>query len=156
MLASFSGCIKLPLPRRRNNIFKSTYTDIEFPLCGGSYKTIRTWIVVDWCDNRDTTVTQVLESLDTLPPVWNMAFDDFQPGNTYAGSQNCIGSITLPFEDYAAASDLCSPLEPEDYDVTYRRGDNSTTDGFEALIRTDVVILDNIYSLFDSVESFKF
>ena len=122
------------------DIFKSTYTDTKFPLCGGSYKILRTWYVVDWCDNRDTSVTQILESLDTVPPVWNDNFDDFDPGNTFAGSQECVGMITLPFEKYAAANDLCYALEPDDYRVTYRRGDITQNDGFEALIRTDVVI----------------
>ena len=144
------------------DIFKSIYTDIRFPLCDGSFKILRTWIVVDWCDNKDTSVTQVLESLDTIPPAWNLALDtippawnlaldtippawnlaldSFDPGSTDAGSQNCIGSITLPFEDYAAATDLCYALQPEDYTVRYRKGDSTTMDGFEAQIRTDVDI----------------
>ncbi len=122
------------------DIFESIYTDIRFPLCDGSFNILRTWIVVDWCDNKDTSVTQVLESLDTIPPAWNLASDAFDPGSTDAGSQNCIGSITLPFEDYAAATDLCYALQPEDYTVRYRKGDSTTMDEFEAQIRTDVDI----------------
>ena len=124
------------------DIFKSFYTDTRFPLCGGSFKILRTWIVVDWCEGKDTSVTQILESLDTLPPVWNMNFE-ISPGSTYAGSQACIGSITVPLEEYAAATDLCYALKIDDYKVRYRKGDLNAPDGFEAQIRTDVTIWPN-------------
>ena len=122
------------------DIFKSTYTDTHFPLCEGSFKVLRTWTVVDWCDGRDTTVQQILEALDTTAPVWNMNFETME-GTTYTGSQACEGSITIPLEEYAAATDLCYDLKPEDYVVTYKLGDTNSMSGFEDQIRTDVTVL---------------
>ncbi len=124
------------------DIFKATHTDTHFPLCGGSFKVLRTWTVVDWCDGRDTTIQQILEALDTVPPVWNMNFETME-GSTYTGSQSCEGSITIPLEEYAAASDLCYALQPDDYKVTYKLGDTTTMSGFEDQIRTDVTVATN-------------
>ncbi len=47
-------------------------SDIIVPICSGSYKILRTWTVVDWCNgNATTTQMQTIEVLDSTPPVVN-------------------------------------------------------------------------------------
>ncbi|HEY3387385.1 MAG TPA: T9SS type A sorting domain-containing protein [Saprospiraceae bacterium] len=48
------------------------HSDFLIPLCSGSYKIMRTWIVVDWCNNnQSTSAVQVIEVLDVTPPIVN-------------------------------------------------------------------------------------
>lgn len=68
------------------------YNDLEVPICGGSYKIMRTWTVFDWCTgNTDTIDVQVIEILDTTPPVVTA------PGDiTVSTSLNCEANFVLP------------------------------------------------------------
>lgn len=47
----------------------SSFTDLQIPLCSGSYKIMRTWTVMDWCINSSTTAVQLIEVIDNTPPV---------------------------------------------------------------------------------------
>ncbi len=46
--------------------FKMTYTDIVFPTCGNTYKVVREWTVIDWCNsNYPRTINQIIKIVDT-------------------------------------------------------------------------------------------
>lgn len=49
-----------------NIVYK--YDDMVFPICGGSYKIRRTWLMKDWCTTGETTCVQWIKISDTLPP----------------------------------------------------------------------------------------
>lgn len=69
------------------------YTNVVVPLCSGSYKILRTWTVVDWCNNNQTTTAmQVIEVLDKTPPVV------IAPANFTAssGPSGCTADVIVP------------------------------------------------------------
>jgi hypothetical protein len=49
---------------------ESTYSDIAFDLCGGSYKLLREWLVVDWCTNETREHNQIIKVDDTSAPLF--------------------------------------------------------------------------------------
>jgi len=80
----------------------ATYSNLIVPICSGSYKIMRTWTVVDWCDNnQSSTDVQVIEVLDQTPPVVN-APADFTMSTS---AQNCSADVIMP---PAIISDDCS------------------------------------------------
>ncbi len=72
-----------------------------FPTCGGGYKFIREWIVIEWCTNEIKTGNQTIEITDTTPPTI-VCPDDLTFSTT---SNNCLGNIILPTP---TVSDDCS------------------------------------------------
>ena len=45
-------------------------SDVIFPHCSGSYVIQRTWTVIDWCNNNQSTAAmQIIEVVDHTPPV---------------------------------------------------------------------------------------
>lgn len=72
-----------------------------FPTCGGGYKFIREWIVIDWCSNEVITGNQTIEITDTTPPSITCPEDI----TTSTTSNDCTGSIILPIP---TVSDDCS------------------------------------------------
>lgn len=49
-----------------NIVYK--YDDMVFPVCGGSYKIRRTWLIKDWCVEGDTMCVQWIKIADTVAP----------------------------------------------------------------------------------------
>lgn len=47
----------------------ASHTDIPIPICSGSYKIMRTWTVMDWCNGSMSTAVQLIEVIDSTPPV---------------------------------------------------------------------------------------
>lgn len=83
--------------------FTVTYTDDVYPGCiSGAYTTIRTWKLIDYC--QDTTVyhAQVISLMDMLPPVVQ-APNDITVGTS---SIKCSGTVNLPTT--WSATDNCS------------------------------------------------
>ena len=71
----------------------ATYTNLFVPLCSGGYKIFRTWTVIDWCDNnQSSSSTQVIEVIDNTPPVVQA------PANmtVSTGASGCTASVLLP------------------------------------------------------------
>lgn len=63
-----------------------------FPTCGGGYKFIREWIVIDWCTDEIVTGNQTIEITDTTPPTIICPADV-----TFSTTSNdCSGDIILP------------------------------------------------------------
>ena len=90
-----------------NGVFcnlSSTYTDAIAPLCSGSYKIIRTWTVLDWCNNNQSaTHVQVIEVLDHTPPVVTAPIDF----TISTSAQNCTADVLMP---PALITDDCSTV----------------------------------------------
>lgn len=90
-----------------NGVFcnlSATYTDVTAPICSGSYKIIRTWIVMDWClNNATSTHTQIIEVLDHTPPVVNA------PNNFTISTSalDCTADVNMPS---ALVTDDCSTI----------------------------------------------
>ncbi len=78
-----------------------TYEDQVIPICEGSYKIYREWVVTDWCANAIDTKIQIIKVLDTTGPT-------IQPlANISAGtnSSSCAANVPLPA---IGLSDNCS------------------------------------------------
>lgn len=48
---------------------QAVYTDYALPLCGGSYKVLREWTIVDWCTGINLIHNQSIYVVDTLAPL---------------------------------------------------------------------------------------
>ncbi|MBK8052583.1 MAG: DUF11 domain-containing protein [Saprospiraceae bacterium] len=46
-----------------------TFSDTEIKLCGNSFKIIRTWTALDWCNRESMQHTQLIEVKDTEAPI---------------------------------------------------------------------------------------
>ena len=54
-----------------------TYTDTRIDICTGSYKVIREWLLVDWCDNgQPVTFNQIIKVEDSRPPITTCSIVD--------------------------------------------------------------------------------
>ncbi len=72
------------------------FSDITVNICSGSYKIIRTWTVVDWCDSSASTAgTQWIEVLDKTPPVVSAPLDV----TISTVSTSCTANVLLPPAD---------------------------------------------------------
>ena len=81
----------IPIGNGCNLMFTKTDGN-PFPTCGGGYKFIREWLVIDWCTNEIITGNQTIEITDTTPP--NIICPvDITLSTT---SNDCFGNIILP------------------------------------------------------------
>lgn len=71
----------------------AVYNDLIFPHCSGSYVIQRTWTVIDWCNNnQSSTSMQVIEVVDHTPPVVAAPADlTVSTANT-----GCTADVLLP------------------------------------------------------------
>lgn len=78
-----------------------TYSDQTIPLCGGSYKILRTWTILNWCNSQITTHVQIIKVEDSVAPTIAC------PSNLTVGTtgDQCAASFLLPG---ATVSDNCS------------------------------------------------
>jgi len=81
--------------------FSVTYNDQTISSCGGSYKILRAWTVVDWCTNEIFTHTQIIKVLDKTAPIINCPTIP-EIGTT---TTSCTGNVFLPA---ASITDACS------------------------------------------------
>lgn len=70
-------------------------------ICDGSYKILRKYILINWCDNSTLEFTQIIKVLDTEVPSITCPADLTISTN----SNDCFGAIQLPI---ATATDACS------------------------------------------------
>ncbi len=71
---------------------KSTFTDSIVPQCEGSVNILRTWFVIDCCNNNFIKHVQIIEKNDKTPPVAICA-----PGFTLLTEVGkCYRTVTLP------------------------------------------------------------
>ena len=60
-----------------------SYTDTKFPICGNSYKLIRKWLLVDWCNSQTQDHAQIIKVLDKKPPVLTCPRDTIYKTTAY-------------------------------------------------------------------------
>ncbi len=48
--------------------FESTYTDLEFEMCGNTFKVVREWIIYDWCTSESIEFFQTIKITDKTDP----------------------------------------------------------------------------------------
>ncbi|TVR88079.1 MAG: HYR domain-containing protein, partial [Saprospirales bacterium] len=87
------------------------YSDEIVPLCGNSFKLKRTWQAIEWCMVEFETHEQIIEVIDTVPPVVTC------PGTqtVFTGTQVCEGTHIFPF---ISVEDACS--DTQDIDINFR------------------------------------
>ncbi|MFZ1704775.1 MAG: T9SS type A sorting domain-containing protein [Saprospiraceae bacterium] len=74
--------------------FQNYYTDLKFEICGGSYKVLRQWFVIDWCTGGEATRNQIIKVIDDTPPVCTSAPDFFYKAKT--DPNKCTGTFKVP------------------------------------------------------------
>ena len=47
----------------------ATYSDLKIPVCDGTYKLLRRWIILDWCTQDLIEYDQIIKVVDDIPPV---------------------------------------------------------------------------------------
>ncbi len=73
-------------------------------LCGGGYKVIRTWTVVDWCNSESTLKTQIIKVEDSEAPTFDCPVYEDVIAETTQGL--CEADVTIL--DIDAFDDNCS------------------------------------------------
>jgi len=85
-------------------------------ICEGSYKMLRNYILVDWCDNSTLEYLQIIKVLDTEgPSIAPIA--DITAGTS---SNDCSGNIILPT---ASATDCGTASGDIDFEYSASQGD---------------------------------
>jgi len=70
-----------------------TYRDIRIPICGNSFKLLRTWKVFDWCTGELEERVQFIKVMDNKPPVVACAQNYMRfPMDYY----QCAGTAIVP------------------------------------------------------------
>ena len=74
----------------------ATYEDLPtLDLCGDSYKIIRKWTIIDWCDTDNQLIhNQIIKILDTTAPLLECA-DDFELPT--ASPYVCTANVPVPY-----------------------------------------------------------
>ena len=73
--------------------FKMTYTDILFPTCGSTYKVIREWTVIDWCNsNFPRVINQIIKIQDSSIRIATCS----NISNQIASQSTCSATVGLP------------------------------------------------------------
>ena len=95
--------------------FSVTYEDDVVDVCPTSYKVLRTWKIIDWCNNTKVEHEQTIKVLDSTPPVINaprtqledvdaVTIPVYEPAVASSVHGSCVGNVRLPemtvcFED---------------------------------------------------------
>ena len=78
--------------------FKLTTSDLMFPTCGSTFKLVRRWTVIDWCDSGNLRIfNQVIKVVDeeiNLNPISNLGPFDTE-------KELCSVDVELPFPQVA-------------------------------------------------------
>ncbi len=95
------------VPSTCSNI-NCTFEDEVFDVCQNSYKIIRTWTCLDWCNGVIDQHQQIIKVIDKVAPVVtcpkpaDVTIDYYNAGSQYQG---CEAHVSLP---WAPISDNCS------------------------------------------------
>ncbi len=73
--------------------FAVSFRDIRIPICGNTFKLLRSWTIFDWCNGRVEECMQLIKVVDDRPPLVICPLNGMVvPTNNY----NCTGSVLLP------------------------------------------------------------
>ncbi len=93
-----------------------TYNDDMIDVCGVSFKLLRNWIALDWCEATSTTHTQIIKIADTEGP-------SIQCGESYfdidVNPYTCTADFTVPFPNIDSEP-LNDVIKFDCSEVTYR------------------------------------
>ncbi|MBK6903231.1 MAG: T9SS type A sorting domain-containing protein [Saprospirales bacterium] len=100
--------------------FTWTYNDILIPICEGSFKIRRDWLIIDWCTGDDLEHQQFIKVLDQTGPTVVCPTSPLTI-NVYSGSYNpnggphqiCKGNVVIP--PLVVTGDDCSGVNPGGY-----------------------------------------
>jgi HYR domain len=118
---------------------KVAHTDQNVPICDGTFKILRTWTVIDHCNNMIKSSIQIIKIVDDKPPVFACPADftasidgnicsatvNFPPISV---SDNCSSAtsvkITTPFGTINANGGTLPNIPAGTHTVTYMATDN--------------------------------
>ena len=78
-----------------------TFRDTKIPICGGAYKLLRRWKVIDWCTGQIRDTIQLIKVMDLAPPVIAC------PGT------NGLPADTVPTDFYSCTATYIAPIPIE-------------------------------------------
>ena len=92
------------------------YNDLIIDICEGSFKILRTWTVLDWCDSGSIrNHIQIIKVVDQTAPEITCP----PPFTTSADSDECTATLMLP---EATATDNCSSPANVTFTITWAFG----------------------------------
>lgn len=74
--------------------FQYYHTDLKFEICGGAYKVLRQWFVIDWCTGAEASRNQIIKVVDDTPIRCVSQPDFFYEAKT--DPNKCTGSFKVP------------------------------------------------------------
>ncbi|MBK7410630.1 MAG: T9SS type A sorting domain-containing protein [Saprospirales bacterium] len=97
----------------------ATYEDIVIPICEGTFKVVRKWLVIDWCTVEQLAYDQFIKVVDqTGPsvdcPAGPLTINVYQGYYSQGGPHAvCTGNVVIPALN--VLGDDCSGLNPAGY-----------------------------------------
>ncbi len=89
---------------------EATYDDIEFPICGGGYKILREWLVIDWCSSSSASENQIIKIEDKEAPIIACQADVTLNTNAYTCSLTDYQMVVPLVTDNCSAFDYSAYL----------------------------------------------
>lgn len=115
----------------------ATYNDLKIPSCDGTYKILRQWTILDWCEQLTATCTQIIKVSDHKGPKIECPKNPDQTvkvlGVVPSKYNSCTAKVSLP---PATVSDNCTPYTALKF-LTY-----AIVDGIQYAIPTNGGILE--------------
>ncbi|MCB9284934.1 MAG: HYR domain-containing protein [Lewinellaceae bacterium] len=95
----------------------ATFEDLYIPICEGTFKVVRKWLVIDWCKIEQVSYDQVLKVADQTGPEVDCPAGPLTI-NVYQGSYNqgpglCKGNVVI--QPLNVLGDDCSSPDPSGY-----------------------------------------
>ena len=97
----------------------ATYTDLYIPICEGTFKIVRKWLVIDWCLIEQVEYDQVLKVADqtgpsVVCPQGPLTINVYQASYNQGGPHSiCTGYVNIP--PLNVTGDDCSSPDPSSY-----------------------------------------
>ncbi|MBK8371021.1 MAG: T9SS type A sorting domain-containing protein [Saprospiraceae bacterium] len=74
--------------------FQYYHEDLKFEICGGAYKVLRQWFVIDWCTGAEASRNQIIKVVDDRPIICVSQPDFYYEAKT--DPNKCTGSFKVP------------------------------------------------------------
>jgi uncharacterized repeat protein (TIGR01451 family) len=111
-----------------------TFSYEKIALCGNSFKILRLWTVVDWCNGRIEKHHQIISVKDNTGPVVNCLADQAIVISTLRNS--CVGNLKVP------APTITFDCNNTSWNVSYLADDQDIVNYTTGLYITDNVVFD--------------
>ncbi|HEX5626263.1 MAG TPA: carboxypeptidase regulatory-like domain-containing protein [Saprospiraceae bacterium] len=87
-----------PIPTGCSTL-NASFTDLRIPICGNTFKVLRRWVILNWCNGRLIEYNQIIKVIDETPP-----------------EIVCPPDFTVGMRPYACLSEGKLPVLPFVYD----------------------------------------